>query len=124
MRKVELQGDAFTKHIERAGTGYHLKSYDALRSGQIEQQHEAMVVDDAAVQRGLADQTLAIDTRLRDALRSLRQGRKPLSFDAPSIADDATYAVEAAVLGEADVIRAERRLDAFEQKLRSLERRR
>jgi hypothetical protein len=38
--------------------------------------------------------------------------------------DDATYAVEAAVLGEADAIRVERRLDAFEQRLRALERRR
>ena len=35
-RKVELQGEAFTKHIERAGTGYHLKGYSALRSGEIE----------------------------------------------------------------------------------------
>jgi hypothetical protein len=123
-RKVELQGEAFTKHIERAGTGYHLKGYDALRSGEIEQQHRALVVDDDAVERGLADGTLAADTRLRDALWSLRDGNGPLTFPEPTMADDATYAVEAAVLGEADVIRVERRLDAFEQRLRSLERRR
>src|SRR3989442_1505883 len=43
-RKVELQGEAFTKHIERSGTGYHLKGYDALRSGRIEEQHESLVV--------------------------------------------------------------------------------
>ena len=123
-RKVELQGEAFTKHIERAGTGYHLKGYDALRSGQIEQQHQALVVDDDAVERGLADGTLAVDTRLRDALASLRDGKSPLTFSEPTMEDDAAYAVEAAVLGEADVIRVERRLDAFEQRLRSLERRR
>jgi len=123
-RKVELQGEAFTKHIERAGTGYHLKGYDALRSGEIEQQHRALVVDDDAVERGLADGTLAVDTRLRDALWSLRDGNGPLTFPEPGMADDATYAVEAAVLGEADVIRVERRLDAFEQRLRLLERRR
>jgi hypothetical protein len=123
-RKVELQGEAFTKHIERAGTGYHLKGYDALRSGRIEQQHQALVVDDDAVERGLADGTLAVDTRLRDALRSLRDGNGPVSFPETTMADEAAYAVEAAVLGEADVIRVERRLDAFEQRLRSLERRR
>jgi hypothetical protein len=123
-RKVELQGEAFTKHIERAGTGYHLKGYDALRSGQIEQQHHALVVDDDAVERGLADGTLAVDTRLRDALRSLPEGKGPLTFPEPTMEDDAVYAVEAAVLGEADVVRVERRLDAFEQRLRSLERRR
>src|SRR5918994_238623 len=58
MRKVELQGEAFTKHIERSGTGYHLKGYDALRGGRIEQQHESLVVDDDALQRGLAEGSL------------------------------------------------------------------
>ena len=40
MRKVELQGDAFTKHIERSGTGYHLKGYDALQGGRLDEQHQ------------------------------------------------------------------------------------
>ena len=124
MRKVELQGEAFTKYIERAGTGYHLKGYDALKSGQIERQHEALVVDDDALEQGLADGTLATDTRLRDALRVLQKGNGSLTFPEPTIDDDARYAVEAAVLGEADVVRAERRLDGFEQRLRSLEGRR
>src|SRR5206468_4236490 len=73
-RKVELQGVAFTEHIERAGTGYHLKGYDALRSGTIDEQHSALVIDDAALARGLDDGTLVIDTRLRDSLRTLRRG--------------------------------------------------
>ena len=126
-RKVELQGVAFTEHIERAGTGYHLKGYDALQSGRIEEQHSSLVVDDEALARGLEDGTLAVDTRLRDALRTLRTDKefavaKPLTFPPLTLADDATYAVEAAVLGEADVIRVERRIDALEQRLRALER--
>ena len=126
-RKVELQGVAFTEHIERAGTGYHLKGYDALQSGRIEEQHSSLVVDDVALARGLEDGTLAVDTRLRDAIRSLRTDEgfavgKPLTFPPLTLADDATYAVEAAVLGEADVIRVERRIDALEQRLRALER--
>jgi Glycosyl transferase family 2 len=126
-RKVELQGVAFTEHIERAGTGYHLKGYDALQSGRIEEQHSSLVVDDEAFARGLEDGTLAVDTRLRDALRTLRTDDgfavgRPLMFPPPTLADDATYAVEAAVLGEADVIRVERRIDALEQRLRALER--
>jgi hypothetical protein len=121
--KVGLQGEAFTKHIERAGTGYHLKGYDALQGGRIDQQHQTMVVDDEAVDRGLADGTLAVDTRLRDALRELRSG-VPFVFPQLTIEDDALYAVEAAVLAEADVIRVERRLDGMEQRLRLLERRR
>jgi glycosyl transferase family 2 len=133
MRKVELQGEAFTKHIERSGTGYHLKGYDALRGGRIEQQHEALVVDDDAVAGGVEDGALVVDTRLRDVLRSLRAdapGRRfalpseraePLSFPMPTVADDAEYAVEAAVLGEAYAVRAQRQLDGLEQRLLTLE---
>jgi Glycosyl transferase family 2 len=130
-RKVELQGVAFTEHIERAGTGYHLRGYDALQSGRIEEQHAALVVGDEALRRGLDEGTLVVDTRLRDALRTLRRQSdgppgfavgEALAFTPSTLADDATYAVEAAVLGEADVIRVERRIDALEQRLRALER--
>jgi hypothetical protein len=120
-RKVELQGVAFTEHIERAGTGYHLKGYDALQRGGIDEQHAALVVGDDALERGLADGTLALDTRLRDALRAIGSGGRP-EFPLPTLADDATYAVEAAVLDEAYVVRVERRIDALEQRLRVLER--
>ncbi len=121
MRKVQLQGDAFTKHIERSGTGYHLKGYDALQGGRIDDQHAALVVDDHGLEQGLRDGTLVRDTRLRDALRSLRGGQT-LTFAPPALADDAEYAVEAAALTEAYAVRAQRRLDGIEQRLHSLER--
>jgi Glycosyl transferase family 2 len=120
MRKVELQGDAFTKHIERAGTGYHLKGYDALQCGRIDEQYESLVVEDGALGRGLTDGTLVVDTRLRDALRTLRAGGT-LTLPPSTDADDAAYAVETAVLDEAYIVRAQRRLDALEQRLESLE---
>jgi hypothetical protein len=135
-RKVELQGEAFTKHIERAGTGYHLTSYSALQDGRIDDQYAAMVVDDEAAERGLADGTLVEDMRLRDALRSLRRaggtdaGRlfalpaeleRPLELAASSAADEAAYAVEAAALSDADAVRIQRRIDALEQRVAALE---
>jgi hypothetical protein len=120
-RKVELQGGAFTKHIERSGTGYHLKGYDALQRGRIDEQHAALVVDDAALEQGLQDGTLVLDTRLRDALRAIRDG-KPATFPVPTLADDAAYAVEAAALTEAYAVRAQRQLDGIEQRLLGLER--
>jgi hypothetical protein len=119
-RKIELQGDAFTKHIERSGTGYHMKSYGALQEGRIDEQYEALVVDDEALARGVADGTLVIDTRLRDALRDIRGGR-PITFPEPAVADEVAYAVETAVLQESYVVRAQRDLDALEQRLESLE---
>ena len=133
MRKVELQGEAFTKHIERSGTGYHLKGYDALQGGRIDQQHASLVVDDDAVARGVDEGTLIVDTRLRDALRTLRRDAAPRSFalaserkeslelPRPSAADDVAYAVEAAALSEAYAVRAQRQLDGLEQRLLSLE---
>jgi Glycosyl transferase family 2 len=134
-RKIELQGDAFTKHIERAGTGYHLSAYSALQSGRIDQQYGSLLVDDSAVERGLDDGTLAVDARLRDVLNALRHrsdgsGRRfavpaeleaAVAFPPPGLAEDTAYAVEAAVLGEADAVRIQRRLDAFEQRLAALE---
>ena len=133
MRKVELQGEAFTKHIERSGTGYHLKGYDALRSGRIEEQHDSLVVGDDAVGRGVDEGTLVLDTRLRDVLRGLaaevpgrrfalpRERVERLSFPAPTLSEDAEYAVEARALTEAYAVRAQRRLDGIEQRLHSLE---
>jgi hypothetical protein len=121
MRKVELQGVAFTKYIDRSGTGYHLKGYDALRDGRIEDQHASLVVDDDSLQSGLNNLSLARDTRLRDALRRIQDG-KPPRFTTPTLAEEAEYAVEAAVLGEAYAVRAQRRIDAIEERLLSLER--
>ena len=68
--------------------------------------------------RGLADGTLAIDTRVRDALRSLARDEGPspsraasgaLEFPHPTPREDAAYAAEASVLAEIDgIVRAER----------------
>ena len=46
---------------------------------------------------------------------------RPLEFPLPTLVDDAEYAVEAAVLGEADVVRLQRRLDTLERRLLTLE---
>jgi hypothetical protein len=97
-----------------------MKGYGALQAGRIDEQYESLVVDDAALDRGLADGTLVTDTRLRDALRAVRGGRRP-TFEQPSAADEVAYAVEAAVLDEAYVVRAQRDLDALEERLESLE---
>ena len=97
-----------------------MKGYGAFQAGRIDEQYESLVVDDDALGRGLADQTLVLDTRLRDALRAIRAGDEP-AFPQPFAADDVAYAVEAAVLDEAYMVRAQRDLDALEQRLESLE---
>jgi hypothetical protein len=120
--KAELQGEAFAKHIARPPTAYHADMYAALRSGRIGEYYEALVVPDEEVERGLAEGRLVVDTRLRDALQGIGAGEQP-SFRLPTLVEDAEYAVEAAVLGEADVVRLQRRLDELERRLQTVEQR-
>jgi hypothetical protein len=77
------------------------------------------------LERGLADGSLVADTRLRDALRSLRatDGEPEWEFPVPNVVDDAAYAVECAALGEVDFDVLERRIEQLEQQLASLEHR-
>jgi Glycosyl transferase family 2 len=100
--------------------------YDRVRTfleqGRIDEFYASLVVDGDALERGLEDGSLVIDTRLRDALRALDEGRQ-LSFPRPTVVDEAAYAVDVAALGEADVVRLQRRLDTLEQRLLKLERR-
>ena len=51
-----------------------------------------------------------------------RAGETP-AFRVPTLVEDAEYAVEAAVLGEADVVRLQRRLDELERRLGTVEQR-
>ena len=67
--------------------------------------------------RGIAEETLACDDALRDALRGLRDGqelfalpidgRERAHFRSPDVVDDAAYAVECAAVGEVDLPRLE-----------------
>lgn len=133
-RKALLQGKAFER-ISRSPTAYHARMYEAYREGRINEYYESELLQDDVLERGAAEGRLVVDTRLRDALRQLRAPEgserefllpseaEPLSFPLPTLVEDAEYAVEAAVLGEADVVRLQRRLDTLETRLQSLERR-
>jgi hypothetical protein len=94
--------------------------------------YESFAIDDGALERGLSEGRLSLDTRLRDALRVLRaddgtfllpgSGRR-LEFPRPSAANDAADAAEAAVLVGIDgIVRAEERVHALERRLDELER--
>jgi len=120
--KAKLQGEAFEQHIARPPTAYHADMFSALRSGRIDEYYERLVVSDDELEHGVADGRLVVDTRLRDALRAIAAGKTPV-FPVPTLVEDAEYAVEAAVLGEADVVRLQRRLDELERRLGTVEQR-
>ncbi len=119
-RKARLQRGAW-EHIERTPTGYHAQMFQALDDGTISDHCASLVVSDEEVERGVDAGRLVVDERLRDALRRIGEGRPQLEFPVPALVDEASYAVEAAVLGEADVVRLQRRLDTLESRLASIE---
>jgi hypothetical protein len=124
--RSSAQFDRKYAHLEQSlRTGrnaYYEEIHRARREGRLDEMYRSLVIDDAALERGLGDGTLVLDTRLRDGLRALERG-EPLTFARPTVVDDASYAVDVAALGEADVVRLQRRLDALEQRLVGLERR-
>ena len=109
-------------------------AYDAYREGRFEQFYETFLVDDRALEHRLADGTLALDTRLRDALRSVRAAapRGLLHFDVTGAAgavrfDDPTvdeaYLAELGRLSEIEpVARTRKRVEQLEARLAALER--
>ena len=112
-------------------TAHRLLLDEAYRAGRLREHYDEHAVDDESLARGLDDGTLAIDTRLRDALRVLRgddgafvlpKARVALAFPRPSAVDDGAYAAEASILVEIDgVVRAEQRVHALERRLELLE---
>jgi hypothetical protein len=120
------QFDRKYSHLEaslRTGrNAYYEEVHRARREGRLEEMYRSLVIDDSALEHGLRDGTLVLDNRLRDALRMVHTS-EPVTFSRPTVVDDAAYAVDVAALGEADVVRLQRRLDALEQRLFKLERR-
>lgn len=132
-RKASTLWTAFSHPDSRTGTGYHARAYRALQEGRGEDYYNALVVTDEEIARGVDQGSLVLDTRLRDALRELEEssggfeclpsGRRRLHLPVPSVVDEAAYAVDIAVLREADVLRARRQLDRLERRVAALERR-
>ena len=101
--------------------GVYRLAYEAERNGRFAEFYEHYVVDDDALAAGLADGSLAVDNRLRDAVRAVRDGRpEAIRFDDVVGAD---YLLELARLAEAqpDVL-MQGRVDALELRLRTAER--
>jgi hypothetical protein len=134
-RKLASARSAGAGDVREFGAGYHRKAYGAYRRGELAKYVESISIDDDALERGLADGSLVVDTRLRDALRALvaepsdlpRRYLVPaeggrLSFPRPDVVDDAAYAVDIATFGEANVVRLRRSVDELEQRLAVIER--
>jgi hypothetical protein len=107
-----------------ASNPYYNVVRDAHREGRIAELYEPFLVDDEQLARGLTAGTLVEDTRLREALRSLR-GRDGARLDARGDSDvDGGYLLELGYIEEhSPFVRAQRSIEAMEARVALLERR-
>ena len=109
-------------------------AYRAIDRGGFQSFYESHLVDDTELEAGLRDERYAVDTRLRDALRSLRardggadrlfelpaSGATRLGFSDSEV--DRGYLAELGALEEGSVsVRLERRVRALEDRVSRLE---
>jgi hypothetical protein len=95
--------------------GQYVKGMQAREHGRIESVYGLLVLDDDAVERGVADGSLIVDVRLRDALRALRDDRSVAVMEDPTAR--CRFAGDEAALRESDVVRLQRRLDELRIRL-------
>ena len=91
--------------------GQYVTALRARESGRSASRFQALVVDDEMLERGLAEGSLRVDTRLRDALR------KKAATDAA----DATVVSDSVAVRDADIVRLRRYLDRMAVRVGALE---
>ena len=121
IRSYERFREKYLRQWALLGVRFGGAVQEADSRGDLRAFYDRYVLDDGAVARGLADGTLANDTRLRDALRALRAGGRVDFADAPV---DAGYLSELAMLAAGDVhTHVQRKAEDLETRLAELERR-
>jgi len=129
-QKVMNAWGTWSRNPNRAPSHYYANAYSEIEEGRLDEFLDALTVDDEAMARGIVEGSLVVDTRLRDALRAIgttdarvpwRAGAPSLALERPDIQDEALYAMDAAVLHEADVARLQRRADELERRIAALE---
>lgn len=116
-RKYVTQFLALERNPDKGTPGQIAEAYRAYLAGRLDDFYAPLVVGDDELERGLADGAYAIDTRLRDTLRTLpvKGGTETsrfappapegpaLSFARPDVADQALFAAETSIIPESDL---------------------
>jgi hypothetical protein len=107
VRKYVTQFVALEKNAEKGIPNHMAAAHIAYREGRLEEFYEPLVVGDAALERGLTEGRLTVDTRLRDALRALgfgeSSGERAAGYGRLGVAEAALYAGESSALQESDL---------------------
>jgi hypothetical protein len=132
-RKYVTQFVALENNAEKGIPGHMADAYRAYQAGRLDEFYAPLVVDDDELVRRIADGTLTVDTRLRDALRSLGFGENADTrteaptlermFPYPDVADAALFAAESSALEESDFgLALGARIEDLEARVGQLER--
>ena len=127
-RKYVTQFVALDRNAEKGIPAHMADAHRAYLDGRLNAFYEPLVVDDAMLGRGLAQGNLAVDTRLRDTLRTLGFGDASAPavdpvHGPPDVVDSAAFASECSALEESDLGRAYgAKVDDLERRLSGLER--
>jgi hypothetical protein len=104
--------------------GQYVRAHEASEKGRVDDVYRSLLVDDAALTRGTVEGSLALDTRLRDAMRAVRSDSvHEASAVEGIVGEELRTVVEGVALREANQVRACRRLDLLAARLRGLEER-
>jgi Glycosyl transferase family 2 len=125
LRSFEQCEQKYVQHYEwRRGAemdSYMASAYESWQQGRMHEFYESEVVDDEELEDGVQNGVLAIDTRLRNALRSLQNGER-LNFAEPAV-DEGYLSELAALEDQSPLAQAQSRIETLETRLAELERR-
>jgi hypothetical protein len=113
----------FLTHYEASGArrrGEHVRAYEASRAGRLDALYDEICIDDERLRRGLAEGSLEVDTRLRNAFHTLPAAP---SFPARGTEEEVGYAVDGTVLQAGELVRLQRRVDELRMRLGTTSRR-
>jgi hypothetical protein len=106
LRKYVTQFVALERNAEKGIPGHMADAHRAYRAGVLEDFYAPLVVDDGELADGVRRGDLAVDTRLRERLRTLGFGDAQAADHepvVPSVLDDAAFAAEYSPLRDSDV---------------------
>jgi Glycosyl transferase family 2 len=131
LEQLEWRSSVWWDQLQRQGRLGNVRARRSQEEGRLKEHYASLVVGDQELEKGLEEGTLVVDTRLRDALRSLRReaaqgprryvlpGERTGKLDPPpsAVVDETAHAVDVDTLSEADAVRLKVRLDELELRL-------
>jgi hypothetical protein len=101
-RKYVTQYLTLERNPDKGTPAPIVEGYNADRDGRFDEFYDPLIVDDGKLERLLADGDVVVDTRLRDILRGLGQGSRPVLRRSP-LEDEALFAAEVSVIPDSDL---------------------